>query len=196
MVGAPLAQAALGHAPEELLVVGIGPVLDVDAPGEAEPRRVDLVAVVLEQVELALQDECTPSRVDDPARLDLALLALVGDRDHVRVTDLDVLHAAVAKPLDAGLQHLLGQVVLEPATVELVARVVQRLVDPALDALGDLGVVAGREPPAQPELVNLIVVEMLLEPEHVGEVVRRHLDRRLSDLECRLGRRRPCASRR
>ena len=66
---------------------------------------------------------------------------------------------------------------------------VQRLVDPALDALGDLGVVAGREPPAQPELVNLIGVEMLLEPEHVGEVVRRYLDGRLSDLECRFGRR-------
>ena len=63
-----------------------------------------------------------PAASDDPVRLDLALLALVGDRDHVRVADLHVLHAAVSEPLDAGFNHLLGEVVLEAATVELVAR--------------------------------------------------------------------------
>ena len=38
VVGAELAHAALRHAAEELLVVGVGPVLEVEPPGETEPR--------------------------------------------------------------------------------------------------------------------------------------------------------------
>src|SRR4051794_35926082 len=62
-------------------------------------------------------------------------------------------------------------------------------VDAPLDALGDVAVVTRREPPTQTELVELVALEMVLEAEHVAEVVRGDLDRRLADLERGFGRR-------
>ena len=59
----------------------------------------------------------------------------------------------------------------------------------ALDALGEVAVVACRPPEPQPALVDLLLLEVLLEPDHVAEVVAGDLLRRLADLEGRLARR-------
>ena len=189
VVGRELPQPLLGHPTEELLVVRIGPVLDVEPAVEPEPGRVHLVPVLLQQIQLALQQKRPPRGIHDPPRPHLAVLTLIGHADHVWIDrDVDVLDATVTEQVNALRQRLLPQVVLEPPPVELVARLGQRLVDPALDPLRDRRVPGRREPPAQPELVELVVVHVLARADDIGEVVRGHLDGRLPDLERRLGR--------
>jgi hypothetical protein len=61
-----------------------------------------------------------------------------------------------------------GLCVLEAAAIDLVARMVERAVDAAPDPLGQVAVVAGREPPPEAELADLVPLEVLLEAQHAG----------------------------
>ena len=165
MVRAVLAQAPLGHAREELLVGGIYPILDVQPAGQPEPRRVHDVTVVLEQPELALEQEGASGRVDHPAGLDRRLLsadAAADDGDRMGIgLDVHVADEAAAEQVHPRRQILLGEEVLEAPAVELVARMIQEAVRAPLHALCEVAVVARREPPAQPELLQLIFLEMV-----------------------------------
>ena len=105
------------------------------------------------------------------------------------VAELDVPDAGAADEVDPGGQRLLAEEVLEAAAVELVGVDGQAARRAALDALGQLAVVAGGEPEAQAVLRDLLVLEVLLEAEHVREVLAGDLLRRLADLEGGLARR-------
>jgi hypothetical protein len=149
------------------------------------------VVVVLEQAELPLQRERTPGRIDHPARVDRRLLAARASATHGRDVgiggDVDIEDAAVADEVDAGGQALIGEEVLEAAAIELVARRVERAVDAAPDPLGQVAVVAGREPPPEAELADLVPLEVLLEAQHVAEVVGGDLDGRSPTLKAASG---------
>ena len=79
--------------------------------------------------------------------------------------------------------------VLQPAAVDLVRVQHRETRRSELGALGDVAVVAlsGEEP--QPHLRQLLRLHVLLEPEDLAEVARRHRHGRLADLVRRLGHR-------
>src|SRR5206468_262283 len=104
------------------------------------------------QAELALEDERAAAGVDEPARLDLALLAAgaaTNDRHHVRVAYLDVGDECPLEDVDARLDVLLHQEVLEPAAVELPARRRQVPRAAEFDPLGQVAVVSRAKPESQ-----------------------------------------------
>ena len=105
------------------------------------------------------------------------------------VAQLHVPDAGAADEVDPGGQRLLAEKVLEPAAVELVRMDRQPARGPSLDALRQLGVVAGREPEAQAVLRDLLVHEVVREPKLMPEVLAGDLLGRLADLEGRLARR-------
>jgi hypothetical protein len=98
-------------------------------------------------------------------------------------TDLHVLHAAGADEVDPRFHGAVGEEVLEAAAIELVARDGRVLVGAALDARREVTVVARGEPEAEPALVDLVLLEVVLEAEHPAEVVTGDLLGRLADLE-------------
>ena len=199
VVRAELADAALLHAAEKLLVVGVGPVLEVESAGEPEPGRVDDMPVVLQQPEPLLEREGAAGGVDHPACVRGHCLAVERERDPVEITaerhlfeaalaeevgsrdlvaiarDLHVLDAGAPEAVDPGGECLLAEEVLEAPAVELVGVDRQASRRAALDALRQLAVVAGREPEAQAVLRDLLVLEVLLETEHIREVLARDL---------------------
>ena len=122
------------------------------------------MVVVLEQPELLLEDEGAAGRVDDPVGLVVTVVAVTRRRrDLVAVVaELDVLDEAAAEVIDPGFDALLGQEVLEAAAVELVAGHGRMLVRAALDALGEVAVVARGEPEAQAALVDLLLLQVVL----------------------------------
>ncbi len=182
-------QALLGHPAEPLLVVG--PVLEVHAAGEPDPRRVALVAGVHAgtEIQFAAQDVRSPAGVDDPPSGGDDLLVLLRHEDRVPVrTQLDVLHPPSAERVRPRLLRPAEQLVLEPPAVDLVRERVEVARRAELDALGDVRVVAGRQEEAQPELPLLVALEMVAHADHLAVVVGADLDARLADLESRLGR--------
>jgi hypothetical protein len=108
-------------------------------------------------------------------------------RDLVQlVAQLHVPDARATDEVDPGGQRLLAEEVLEAAAVELVGVDGEPARGPALDALRQLGVVAGREPEAQAVLRDLLVHQVVREPELMPEVLAGDLLGRLADLEGRL----------
>ena len=189
MIRAVPAEAALGHAVEELLVIRVGPLLDVEPAAEPEPRRVDHVPVFLEEIELLLEREGAAVCVGEPARARRQGLAAPRERDLVvLVPELDVLDGCAAEQVDPRLEGLRSEEVLEPAAVELVAGDVRFPRRPSLDALREVCVVTRGEPEAQTALADVLVLQVLPEAEDFAEVVAGHLLGRLSDLERSLGR--------
>ena len=152
--------------------------------GEPEPGRVDHVSVVLEQPELLFSVKARPlaSRIQRALTFRSSVLSLP-PRVYVisccLVAELDVPDAGTADEVDPGGKCLLAEEVLEAPAVELVGVDGQAARRAALDALGELAVVPGGEPEAQAVLGDLLLLEVLLEAEHVREVLAR-------DLLCRL----------
>src|SRR4051812_17751554 len=121
VVGTEHAEPTLLHAVEELVVVRVGPVLDVDAAAEPEPRRVDVVAVFLLQPELLLEEERPTGCVDDPAGLGLQRLVPARESDRVGlVSQLDVLDEAAAEQVDPGFDDAVPEEVLEAPAIDLI----------------------------------------------------------------------------
>src|SRR5207245_8564381 len=85
-----------------------------------------------------------------------------------------------------------GELVLEAAPVELVRGKLRTEGRAVLRAPRDVAVVARGEEEAHTHLRELLALDVILEAEHPGEVVRADLERRLSHLERRF-RRRPFA---
>ena len=144
------------------------------------------------QPELAPHERRPPGRADHPARCDLSCLAAQRDGHHVvavTVGEVRLQHFACAEARDARVEVARGELVLEPATVELVGRSRRPERRPVLRPLGDVGVVPRREPEADTHLRELVLVDVVLEPEDAREVVGADLETRLADLEGRLGRR-------
>src|SRR6266702_2074903 len=79
-----------------------------------------------------------------------------------------------------------GELVLEPAAVDLVVVVRREVRRPELDAPRQVGVVTGGLEEAQTVLLQMGLVQVLLHAQHLGEVVRARRDRRLTHLERRL----------
>src|SRR5690606_21145302 len=75
-----------------------------------------------------------------------------------------------------------AQEVLEAAAVDLPRRRRQQPAHAQLGTAVDVHAALGEEEP-EAELAHLRAVEMVAQPEHVGEVVRADLDRRFADLE-------------
>ena len=143
------------------------------------------VQVFLRQAEPALDEPGAAAGIDQPAgttRLHVSsapcpghavLAAAIGE---VEVTDrraIDEAHPATLR--------FLGEEVLEDAAVDLVARHRQ---GPARTQLGhavDVAPAIGEEE-SEAELLQLPLLKVLLQPQHLGEVVGADLDRRFADL--------------
>ena len=142
------------------------------------------MAVRLGELALVLDQAGAAAGIDEPARARLAADAAVAIDDCVLaavVGERDVAHRRAGGEADAAPRRLLGEEVLEDAAVELVAR--HREVAARAD-LGDGVDVAPafRREEAEAELLQLRRLEVLLQPEHLAQVVRADLDRRLADL--------------
>ncbi len=182
-------QALLGHPAEPLLVVG--PVLEVHAAGQADPRRVAVVSGVdaVAEVELAAQDVRAAAGVDDPASGGDCGLVLLRHENRVRLrAELDVLHTPATERFRPRLLGPPEQLVLEPPAVDLMGERVEVTRRAELDALGDVRVVAGGHEEPQTELALLVLLEVIAHPDHLAVVIGADLDARLPDLERRLGR--------
>jgi hypothetical protein len=142
------------------------------------------VPVALFEPQLALHDEGPAGPVHDPAAADRGGLVAVREGHLVPVgAELHVLDPGAAAYLHAGGLVAGGELVLEASPVELV-RGNRRLERHApLDALGKVGVVAGREEVAEPDLVQLVGLDVVLHTDHFPEVVGAQLDGGLTDLE-------------
>ena len=102
---------------------------------------------------------------------------------------INVLHAPAAERVRAGLAGAPEQLVLEPPAIDLMGERVEVARRAELDALGDVGVVAGGHEEPEPELALLVLLEVVAHADHLAVVVGADLDARLADLERRLGRR-------
>src|SRR5207253_7831435 len=122
--------------------------------------------------------------ISDPACLNGAVLAPLRKSDGVLVRPKGhVLHAASLAQVDSSILCARGQLVLEAAAVHLV--VVMRRVPVAadLDPPRDVAVVARGQEEAEAVLDDVVLLEMFLHADDVGEVVSAGWDGRLSDLE-------------
>src|SRR5271168_2622071 len=81
---------------------------------------------------------------------------------------------------------MLGEIVLEQATIELEAGDGRMKRWATLHALREIAVIARGKPEPQTALTDLLVQEMVFQAEHPAEVVARHLLSRLADLESSL----------
>ena len=186
VVRAELADAALLHAVEPALVVR-SPLLDIEAAGESEPGRVDVVVDVLLESELALDDLRPAACVDHPSGRDGLGGVEAVERHHVPVLrELHSLHDAAVEEVRAGVAGAPRQLVLEATAVELVGGHRRQSHRAPLDPPRDVAVVARREEEAEARLLELVGVHVVLHADDVREVVRAQLDGRLPDLERRL----------
>src|SRR5690606_15150948 len=94
---------------------------------------------------------------------------------------------AVAEP-DARRPRAFDEHVREAAAIDLPGRRRQQLADADLGAAVDVASAVGKEE-AEAELADLLPVEVLAQPQHVGKVVGADLDRGFADLERGLRRR-------
>ena len=188
IVRARHADAALLHARMPIGI--IGPAVDVEPAVDAKPRRADGMADVLREAELAFEQARAARCVDDPARPDLDGRAVTGHGDGVLlVSELHVLGSTAFEDVDARLDVRLPQSRLETATVEVVGVLDREIRRAPLVSRRDVVVaVRGEEEPLA-RLSHLVALEMVPQSEHVGEVVRADLDRRLADLEGAVSRR-------
>ena len=86
-------------------------------------------------------------------------------------------------------QTTVGQEVLKPPAVELVARAGSVAFAAQFQAIFDARIVAGRKEEPQAEFGQLFVQDMLFQPQDFAEVVGGDFDRRLAHFESRFGNR-------
>jgi hypothetical protein len=180
---------AVDDAIEELLVVVVHPLFVVQAAGQPEPGGVHVVPVFLLQAELALERERPARRVHHPVGGDRPGVPVAAHGQLVCVVaEVHVLHATAVEEVHAGREVAPSQLVLEAAAVELVGGNRREERRSVLHPLREVAVVARGPEVAQRHLVQLLLLQVVLHPDHFGEVVRPGLDRRLADLESGLGR--------
>ena len=130
-------------------------------PASLNQEELTLCPLSSSSPSLLLERERAAGRVDDPASLTRQVSSPPRSPERsspvLVARQLDVLDAGAAEEVDPGFEVLLAEEVLEAAAVELVARVVERAVDAPLDPLAEVAIAVRREPPAQPELVQLVV---------------------------------------
>ncbi len=162
-----------------------GPVVRIDMPAHAPPRRVGVVRVRLGQAELALEQAGAPAGVDDPARADLARFT-VGVEAHtmrrIALPHVDAAHHRAVEQRRARVAHDLREVVLEAPAIDLPARRGKQHAHAELGAAVEL-LVAVAEEEAEAELADVLGLQVLAQAQHVGEVARADLDRRFAHLE-------------
>src|SRR5690606_37751830 len=113
--------------------------------------------------------------------------------DLVRLVAFGELHAAhrrAVEEFDPQRSRAFAEEVLEPAPVQLPGRRRQQPADAQLGAAVELFAALAEEE-TEAELADLRRVQVLAQAEHVGEIVRADLDRRLADLERGLAHRVP-----
>jgi hypothetical protein len=164
-------------------------LLDVDDSGDAEPARAVRRLEIFLEAELLLQHLAPAERVDHPARPEHLLLAVFRAHQDLVVraaaSEVDANHVGRLEHADAVRFVERAQVVLQPPAVELI------LGDLRVEAgTTDLGALLearlrGREEEAEAELVELSLMEIVAEAEHVAEVLASGIDGRFAHLERR-----------
>ena len=138
---------------------------------------------------LALDDSGSSAGVHEPARGDRSIIAVAAVRDAMRLAallEVNGLNLGLVEERGAAGRCRLGEKILEPAPVDLVARRGEELAGANLGAVGErTGAVVEEE--AEAELRQLIVDQVFLQTELLSEVMRPDLNGRLADFVGTLG---------
>jgi hypothetical protein len=160
-------------------------MVEVQACIDAHPCRADVVAIVFVQVELPAQQAGAAGCIDQPARaVDADVIIAVRGAHHVWRAGFDRAHAGALHEFDSASFDFAAQEVLEGAAFELPCRGREHAADAEFRATVEFGAAVAEEK-AEAELAHLPGVEVVAQPERVGEIMRAYLDRRFADLVCR-----------
>ena len=170
----------------------VAPIVDVDPIRDPEPDRIACVVIAVGQIELALDQPGAAGGVDEPARAQFAPLAgsnafAVPHTLHhhpmrlIALADFELAnHAGVGEP-HAQFARPHTERIFKYAAVDLPRPGRQESAGAQLGDLRQIGLAVGEEKP-KAELLQLLRLQQILQPQHFREIMRTDLDARLANL--------------